>query len=243
MRSALTARRRPRRRWICTDASSARWDLDVMNSPTTAASGGAVRMAFRLGAGRPRDARTSGSCRRAANCASGDAAANVNSYGTTLRVYDPDHRRLAMPVDRSGDADFPADDRPRRMATTSCSSATRPDGRQVRWSFSARSRANSVPLAVARSPPTAGASWRRQVPSSRPGAGLTVDDIGDTAHTPIRTAPDGPATTAPRFGPHRVRTTLAAGQHAEHHHRRRRQREEVRSASHRASTATSRRRR
>ena len=46
-------------------------------------------MAFRLGAGGTCDP---GRLDRAAarRTASGDAAANVNSYGTTLRVYDPD---------------------------------------------------------------------------------------------------------------------------------------------------------
>ena len=50
------------------------------------------RTANGISAGRWKAARsrTSGSCRHAADCAHGDAAANVNSYGTTLRVYDPD---------------------------------------------------------------------------------------------------------------------------------------------------------
>ena len=43
---------------------------------------------------------------------SGDAAANINVYGTTLRVYDPQNRCLADPMDRPRDADLPHHGRP-----------------------------------------------------------------------------------------------------------------------------------
>ena len=60
----------------------------------------------------------------------GDAAANVNSYGTTLRVYDPDidawRIQWTDPVTRK----FPADDRPRGRRATSCNWAR---GRTANW--------------------------------------------------------------------------------------------------------------
>jgi hypothetical protein len=65
----------------------------------------------------------------------GDAAANVNSYGTTLRVYDPDidawriqwtdpvTRNFLQMIGRAEGADI-------------VQLGTRPDGRLLRWSFS-----------------------------------------------------------------------------------------------------------
>ena len=108
--STRSARTAPRptapARWISTGASSAPGISTSRNFPTTAAPRTAQRrMAFRLGAGRSRRARTSGSCRRAANCAAATPPPMSTSYGTTLRVYDPD-RRLANPVDRSGGEDM-----------------------------------------------------------------------------------------------------------------------------------------
>jgi hypothetical protein len=67
---------------------------------------------------------------------SGDAAANANSYGTTLRIYDPDidawRIQWTDPVTRSflqmiGRAE----------GRDIVQLGTRPDGKSLRWSFSA----------------------------------------------------------------------------------------------------------
>ena len=94
----------------------------------------------------------------------GDATAKINSYGTTLRVYDPDidawRIQWTDPVARSflqmiGRAD----------GRDIVQLGTRPDGQLMRWRFS-RSRPTRS-CGAARSPPTtarAGVS----IPSSRP---------------------------------------------------------------------------
>ena len=91
-------------------------------------------MAFRLGAGGTRDP---GRLDRAAagELRSGDAAANANSYGTTLRIYDPDidawRIQWTDPVTRSflqmiGRAE----------GRDIVQLGRRSDGQHLRWSFS-----------------------------------------------------------------------------------------------------------
>ena len=115
----------------------------------------------------------------------GDAAANVNSYGTTLRVYDPDidawRIQWTDPVTRNflqmiGRAE----------GATSCSSGTRPDGQLVRWSFR-EITARFVPLAR-RSLGGCRAQPGASSPSSPPAAG-TRDLSHRSASRPLLASP------------------------------------------------------
>ena len=107
----------------------------------------------------------------------GDAAANVNSYGTTLRVYDPDidawriqwtdpvTRNFLQMIGRAEGRDI-------------VQLGTRPDGQLARWSFSEITPIHSS--GAAKSPPTM-AQPGVSSPSSPPAAGKR-----DLSHRSVR---------------------------------------------------------
>ena len=90
----------------------------------------------------------------------GDAAANVNSYGTTLRIYDPDidawRIQWSDPVTRNF-----LDMIGRAQGRDIVQLGTRPDGHLIRWSFSEISQSSfrwRGEVSV-----DGGASWRLNV--------------------------------------------------------------------------------
>ena len=97
--STPSARTAPRptapARWISTAASSAPGISMSGNFPKTAASAAAPANGISAGRWRARAIQDVWIVPPRGELRHGDAAANVNSYGTTLRVYDPRYRRLA----------------------------------------------------------------------------------------------------------------------------------------------------
>ena len=100
------------------------WDLDVTGYLPDGTTRRGRASGTSAGCSRAGPSRTCGSCRRAGRPA-GDAAANVNSYGTTLRIYDPriDAWQIQWtdPVTQTSSRWSAA-----RRAATSCSSARAP---------------------------------------------------------------------------------------------------------------------
>ena len=145
-------------RWISTAASSAPGISMSGNFPTTAANAAAPANGISAGRWKAARSRMSGSCRRAAKLRHGDAAAKINSYGTTLRVYDPDidawriqwtdpvTRNFLQMIGRAEGRDI-------------VQLGTRPDGQLARWSFRDITR-RLVPLARRSSRPTTARTWR-----------------------------------------------------------------------------------
>ena len=210
MRSAPTARPPTApARWIFTGASSARGISTSCNSPTTAPSGGGRANGISAGRWKAAPSRTSGSCRRAANCVAATPPQTSIRMAPTLRVYDPriDAWRIQWtdPVTQNflqmiGRARW----RRYRSARDKAGRDT-----PVRWSFSEITRISFLWRGEISA--DQGASWqlnveftakaRRNVELSHRAAGHhCVDDRQDSA---------GRGRGRRRFGPQRVRITLA----------------------------------
>ena len=110
------------------------------------------------------------------------------------------YRRLADPVDRSGGAKFPADDRPRRRRDI-VQLGTRPDGQLMRWSFS-EITPNSF-LWRGEISADNGASWRVNTEFTATSAASHRDLSHRSASPPFLASPVAPGWHRPR-GPRRI---------------------------------------